>query len=315
MVPRPILCPSCGAHDTSTADAAGYHTCVYCGSRYRLSGSPGGRAERQSLRSVGWAIGIGLGVLGVAIAIFAWVGRANMHSAPDSLANTRPSNAVSVDGEGSSPSVVISKVDVEAPPKVETPPEVPATATFSFHRTKPSLNRSFYALGVITNTSTFTIDNPKVIAVLMRDDEEVSTHFGYSVFDHLEAGEQVPLSILVQDPEDYDRIDFEVVARKASYVAERAAGLAVMANEPKVTFADRWDFSGKISNEGHDAAEFVKVIVEGFDEEGKLLGLSTSYADARTMAPGSTSRWSMPSVAFARRPVRFSYSALGRVKR
>ena len=107
-------------------------------------------------------------------------------------------------------------------------PVVAASASFEFHRTQPGYKTSYYALGVVTNTSPFVINKPKVIAVLLdADDKELGTSFGYAERDTIAPGQSSPIKVLIKDPPEHTAVRYEVVPRKASYIPETVAGLRV----------------------------------------------------------------------------------------
>jgi len=193
--------------------------------------------------------------------------------------------------------------------------EQPATASFEFHTLEPGYRSSFYALGIVTNTSTFTIDKPKVTAVLFNaQGDEVGTSSGYGARNKLEPGQRSPVKILIKDPPDHDSIRYETVARRSTWTPDLVAGLRVEASEPKpASFGNhRWEVSGKVHNDGAQRAKFVNIEIQALDADGKLIGLGSSYADGEVLEPNSDARWST-SVTAAGSVDRFEYAVTGRL--
>ncbi|MFO7564492.1 MAG: hypothetical protein R6X02_17740 [Enhygromyxa sp.] len=301
----PIVCPACGAHDSSPGDQQGVHRCMYCGVQYRETRAGGqvhgaGASPAKDSRLV-LILGVAVGVVGLALAVATSVLllRGDSSDAPDN-----------------GPQVAVARTSGAGARAPTTPAKSaePATATFEFHHNQPGYQSSYYALGYVTNTSPFAIDKPEVIAVL-RDDQgqEVETHNGYAEDGVLQPGQRSPIKILVKDPKPHASADFEVVARQARYIPEQVDGLRLEAGEPKrASFGDSLEFEGKVFNEGSTPAKFVRVQIQGLDEHGKLVGVHFTFAKAELLAPGQSARWSLRSASFAERPAKFVYSVQAR---
>jgi hypothetical protein len=196
-----------------------------------------------------------------------------------------------------------------------TPPEVPASATFEPQSHIPGYQSSFYVLGFVTNTSPFTIDKPKITAVLLdKAGKELATRDGFAESDALPSKAVAPVKILISDPPAHASIKFELVARKADYVPEQAAGLHLEVLEaPHQTFGSSWEVTGKVVNGGSQAARFVNIQVQAFDAANKLIGLDSTYVDGEVVAPGASGRFrAMP--LYESPPHHFKYTVSGRAK-
>jgi hypothetical protein len=172
-------------------------------------------------------------------------------------------------------------------------PDVPATATFARESQISGYQTSFYVLGFVTNTSPFTIDKPKVTAVLLdKAGKEVATRDGYAESDALAPQATAPIKVLVSDPPAHDSIKFEIVAKKASYIPEQADGLRLELGEaPHATFGTSWEVTGKVFNDGKQAARFVHIQVLAFNAKNQLVGLDSTYVDGEAVAPGASGRF------------------------
>lgn len=198
-------------------------------------------------------------------------------------------------------------------PAATSEPEVPATATFQLESRASGYQKSFYALGYITNTSPFTIDKPKVTAVLLdKAGREVATRDGYADVDALPAHASAPMKVLVSDPPAFDQLKFEIVAKKASYIPEPATDLRLEVLEtPHATFGTSWEVTGKVFNDGKAKARFVQVHVLAFSAQDKLIGLDFTYVDGESLAPGASGRFrAMPLYEAA--PHHFKFEVSGR---
>lgn len=203
---------------------------------------------------------------------------------------------------------------LDALPRPAPEPEVPASASFTLHSRVSGYKTSFYVLGFVKNTSPFVIDKPKITAVLLDGaGKEVVTRDGYAEADSVAPGGVVPVKLLVNEPPAHERMTFEVVVRKASYIAEPAPGLRLeIAGPPRPTFGKSWEVTGKAFNDGKAAARFVKISVQAFDANDKLVGLDTTYADGQTLAAGASARFrAMP--LYDAPPHHFRYELRGQL--
>ena len=203
---------------------------------------------------------------------------------------------------------------IAAPAPAPAPaPEVPASATFEAHSHVSGYQSSFYVLGYVKNTSPFTIDKPKVTAVLLdKAGKELATRDGYTESDALVSQASAPIKILISDPPTHDHLAFEVVAKKASYIPEEAPGLRLdILEAPHQTSGNSWEVSGKVFNGGALAARFVSIQVLAFDANSRLVGLDSTYADGESVAAGASGRFrAMPLYDAA--PHHFKYVVSGR---
>lgn len=189
-------------------------------------------------------------------------------------------------GGGSSTPVVIG-----APS--ETPPEkdAPVHATFEPEHRRSGGGTNFYVYGWVTHDAPYTIDKPKINAVLLdASGKELRTDFGYAE-DLIAPGQRVPAMVLVMDPPKHDKIQYEVVARKASYIPPKVEGLRLEHGEVMKEQYSGARVQGKVFNDGTGPARFVKVTVHGYDAAGKLLGFDYTYADTEVLDAGGSARF------------------------
>jgi hypothetical protein len=200
---------------------------------------------------------------------------------------------------------------LEALPATAPEPEAPATASFTADSRISGYQSSFYVLGFLKNTSPFLIDKPKVTAVLLdKAGKEVGSRDGYAEADAVPPEGVVPVKVLISDPPPHERISFEVVVKKASYVPPQVDGLRLdVSGAPHQTFGNSWEVTGKVFNDGGRAARFVKILVLAFDAKDKLVGLDATYADGESLAAGASARFrALPLYDAAPHHFRFSVS-------
>jgi hypothetical protein len=327
-----LVCPACQAPGAAGPDANDEYLCVYCGTRFHrpsVSGpapqpvvvkvDPAAVASASRTQSALILVAVGVLFLAavLALVVVRVLGRSDDSSASGS-GSAQVASARAPERTKSKPVTLppSSSVSAKAPARPKPEPEAPATASFEFHGTQSSYQSSYYALGVITNTSPFIIDKPKVIAVLLdAEGKELGTDFGFAALDVLGPGDSSPVKILIKDPPEHDSLRFEVAVRKASYVPSLAESLRVEAMEPRPAQFSKngWEVEGKVHNEGTQRAKFVQIYIQAFGAEGKLVGLGTTFADAEVLEPGATARFSSPSMFTSGEVDHFEFSVSGRV--
>jgi hypothetical protein len=277
-------------------------------------------ASAQAQQKPPIALVVGLAAVLVGVAIVGAVLVLAPSDRADEPASASKSASVSIPASksaASDPVTIAPRDSVKAttPVAVAPEPEAPASASFEFHRNQTGYQTSFYALGVVTNTSPFVIDKPKVIAVLLdAAGKELSTDFGFAERDVLGPNESSPIKILIQDPPEHASVRYEVVPRKASYIPKLAEGLRVEPSEPRpAKYGDnRWDLEGKVFNEGTLGAKFVEIEIQALDKDGKLVGVGSTFADGEVLTPGGSARYSN-NFATAEAVDHFEFSVSGRI--
>lgn len=198
-----------------------------------------------------------------------------------------------------------------ARPVPDAPPEAPATATFEFTSKATGHKTSFYVLGWVTNTSSFPIDRPKVVAVMLdAEGKEVGTAQGFASGHDLGPGEKSTIKILINNPPAHANLRYEVMVRKASYRSPRVSGLRVEPVDPKrAAFGSSWDVSGKVFHEGTEPAQYVRVSILALDKDSKLIGLHETFAQGTTeiLQPGQSGRFTALSAFPDTTPARFEF--------
>ena len=282
-----LRCPSCSAADSSRPDAQGIHACVYCGVRYRITGGTPTQLgattnARQGSPSVVLFLAIAIVLVSMGVGIMFAFGSRSPEPPPPAVA-LQPQ--IAVQGGGSSP-VVVGAPSVALPEK-----EVPVHATFEPEHRRSGGGTNFYVYGWVSHDAPYTIDKPKINAVLLdASGKELRTDFGYAE-DLVPAGARVPAMVLVMDPPKHETIQYEVVARKASYIPPKVEGLRLEHGDVTRDQFSGSRVQGKVWNDGTGPARFVKITVHGYDAAGKLLGFDYTFADAEVLDAGASARF------------------------
>ena len=328
MLTEPMTCPTCGGNDSSRADGDGLHTCVYCGVRYRSSGgllTALARAMPIANRRVLMAVAIGAAITvigGLVLMTASREGTTPNRSpagpvAPVTVSNT-PSVPLPHDGQPPNSASGKPSVTVSNTPSVPLPHEVAATlappvaapsARFELHHRRPSSGTTFFAIGLVINESPYVIDTPKITAVLKDEaGAEVGTAFGYAN-DVIGAGATEAAQVLVMNPPAFANIEFEIDARKATYIPAKVEGLRV---EPgpveRAEYGRRFKVHGRVVHGGSVPARFIRVSVFALDGDGKVLGMDFTYANVETLQPGASSRFDLSMQQYSEQPAKWEFT-------
>lgn len=325
MPTEALRCPTCGANDSSRPDAFGFHTCTYCGVRYRItSGQPrpatvganvgtGGDAAKVPV----WVRVLIAGVLVVGLGILAFMVPARRFYIQEPADPPPPPAKFDVTTLEKAPVLEVPKPVVLLPStQALEHADAPAVARFVMDHRRPSAGASFYAVGFVSNASPFTIDRPKITAV-MKDAKgvEIATAFGYAD-DPIPAGQKVPVQVLVSDPPAFATIDFEIVAKKATYVAAAADGITLESGPVQSgRLGNGFGASGKLVHGGTARAKFVRIQILAYDASDKLLGVDQTYADIDVLEPGGTARWNAMMLPYAETPARWEMTVSAQAAR
>lgn len=317
-----IRCPSCNAADTSITDANGINQCVYCGVRYRLKGpasagvspvmvvtQPQGGSSPQTVAIVAVAGVMAMLLIGaVAAGALFFVGVSESPPPPE-VAVVQPAATAPPPVTKESPPAVTSTRTYTPPPASSGP----LSSSFEHHRTINTSIGSQYVLGYVTNTSASPLGKVKVNVVLIGEDgEELAVEHGYATRDMIEPGARVPVKVLLKDPPAYKELRYEVVNRPPLSALGFVDNLRVEAGEPRNDFGSSWKIDGKVFNDGDQAAQFISIEAAAVDKDGKLLGVQSSYADAKRLEPGASSRFSVVGMQLDEAPDHFEFSIAGR---
>ncbi len=308
-----LKCPSCGAADSSRPDAQGIHACVYCGVRYRITAGAPTQLDARGSVEAGPRVAPVTFVLAIAIVLVAM--GIGMVFAFGSVRAPSPTNVdpktlpVAATGEspaqpasGASAGAPVGSTASVAPPP---PPDAPVHAKFEPEHRRSGGGTNFYVYGWVTHDAPYTIDKPKINAVLLdAAGKELRTDFGYAE-DLVAPGARVAAMVLVMDPPAHAKVEYEVVARKASYIPPKVEGLRLEHGDIVRDQFSGYRAQGKVHNDGTVPARFVKVTVHGKDADGKLLGFDYTYADAEVLAPGANARFDVRVQDFEAKPEKF----------
>lgn len=186
------------------------------------------------------------------------------------------------------------------------------SASFTFHNTRPGYGSAFYVLGEVQNTSAVEIRKPEVIVIMLdAEGREVARDNGFALAETLLPNAKSYVSTIISDPPQHDKLAFEVVAHKATFVLPQSEGLEVKPNPPTHE-RSLVKFTGVVSNDGAALAKFVNVKALAFDAEDKLLGVYSTYVQADGLAAGESATFSFNGVGLTSPAARYEYQVSGR---
>jgi len=300
------------------------HICTYCTTRYKVTAHapPQILAEQAAAPSAESNPSAQGAVAVAAVVVAASVSAAGLFlvmepkERPD---DPTPYETIHIgDGEKPpppEPGIHIPEVGTTAgtvPPPPE--PEPDPSGTFDPHHSLLAGDH-LWVTGMFTNDSPFVLSKVKINAVYVDGDgKEVGLDFGFASRDAVAPGQTIPLRLLVDTPADGITIRYEPELSKMTYDIGLVGGLVVEPFEPKRSdYGDRWEFSGKVVNNGSEPARFVQVETLIWDADDKLCGYDTAYAGGtEVLDVGKSAHWQVMSAACATKAARFEYAVTGR---
>jgi len=149
--------------------------------------------------------------------------------------------------------------------------------------------------------------------------QEIASKVGYASMSYLKPGEISPFSVLFSKddaPPSFARYVIEVRSSKADFQPGYTyRDLSVLPN-PQAR-QDQYGFmkiSGRVRNTGGQAAKFVQIYAVFYDQQGMVVGLASSYAEAANDAPlaaGAEARFEVQGIVFSGVPARYRLFAEG----
>lgn len=305
-----LACPSCGSGVAEPyVETGDVLSCPYCESRYRVVNHravavvPGPEPEgaRQLLPAL---LAVGL-ILLLSAAAAAWmragerdagVVRAPFEAAPEGASSVAEAPARTAPAEAS-----------QAAPEQAVP-----SAEWRLGSVMDS-PQGLYILGHVENTSELTLDQAKIVVVLLDEEgNEVAVDTGFSERRQLAPGEVSPVRLFLKDPPAHAERRVVLELKTARHLLPQVEGLRVEPLDPVYDASWGWSFQGKVLHEGTVPARFVKVEVQALDAAGGLLGLTHTYGGGDLMEPGSSFHFSTTHLRTPSVPASFAYSVSGR---
>jgi Protein kinase domain len=143
--------------------------------------------------------------------------------------------------------------------------------------------------------------------------QEIASKVGYASMSYLKPGEISPFSVLFgkdDAPPSFARYVIEVRSSKADFRPGYTYRDLSVLPSPQAR-QDQYGFikiSGRVRNDGEQPARFVQVYAVFYDQQGRVVGLASGYAETANDAPlaaGAAARFELQGVIFSGVPARY----------
>jgi hypothetical protein len=142
---------------------------------------------------------------------------------------------------------------------------------------------------------------------------EIASKIGYASMSYLKPGEISPFSVLFTKDDraaPFAQYKIEVRSSKADFKPGYTYRDLSVLPSPQAR-PDQYGFikiSGRVRNNGGQAAKFVQIFAVFYDQQGMVVGLANSYAETANDAPlaaGADTRFDLQGVIFSGAPARY----------
>jgi len=143
--------------------------------------------------------------------------------------------------------------------------------------------------------------------------QEIASHTGYASMSYLDPGEISPFSVLFTKDDGaapFASYTIEVRSSKADFKPGYTYRDLSVLQGPQAR-EDQYGFfkiSGRVRNDGDQAARFVQIYAVFYDSAGQVVGLASGYAETANDAPlaaGADARFELQGVIFSGTPARY----------
>lgn len=193
--------------------------------------------------------------------------------------------------------------------------EAPPDIRFIASNTRPGVNGAIWMYGELESHADVDVRSPKVVAVFLdASGAEVGVANGYPPFDVIHPGEHLPVTVLATEPPKHASVRYEVSPQVGMWMPTLAPELTVTHTPVRrTTFGHGWEVDGAVVNGGAGAARFVKILVIGRAQDGRLLTFEDTFADPHTIASGARSRFHATILPVEPPPARWEIRVAGQV--
>jgi serine/threonine-protein kinase len=143
--------------------------------------------------------------------------------------------------------------------------------------------------------------------------KEVASKTGYASMSYLKPGETSPFSVLFTKhdlPSGFEKYELEIRSSKADFKPGYTYRDLSILPDPQAR-QDEYGFikiSGRVHNDGEQAAQFVQIYAVFYDEAGQVVGLTNTFAETANDAPldpGADARFEVQGIIFSGTPARY----------
>jgi serine/threonine protein kinase len=277
-------------------------------------------SRRQSRLRIALSIGVVIAIAGIASFWAARAGPLGNGPQPSPLSNptARPTRAAIAIEQDPTPA---SATEPPAAPLIQENAPLLTNAqkigpeSFSIGGVSSKQNEdTLWFFGEVRNDGSAARESIELrVNLLDAAGQEIASKIGYASMSYLKPGEISPFSVLFTKDDraaPFAQYKIEVRSSKADFKPGYTyRDLSVLPN-PQAR-PDQYGFikiSGRVHNNGGQAAKFVQIFAVFYDQQGIVVGLANSYAETANDAPlaaGADTRFDLQGLIYSGAPARY----------
>jgi hypothetical protein len=280
-------------------------------------------AERKRESRPHWPIALIVGVVIALAGMAAFWGSQTAQRGTTAQPTARPTGSAIVIEQDPTP----SEAAVPAAPLIHEPAALLAGAqpggpeSFSIGGVSHKQNNgTLWFFGEVRNDGSAARESIELrVNLLDAAGKEIASKVGYASMSYLKPGEISPFSVLFSKddaPPLFASYKIEVRSTKADFKPGYTYRDLSILPSPQVR-QDEYGFitiSGRVHNDGEQAAKFVQVYAVFYDQQGSVVGLASTFAEEANDAPldaGGDARFEVQGIIFSGTPSRYRLFAEG----
>jgi hypothetical protein len=181
-------------------------------------------------------------------------------------------------------------------------------------------NDTLWFFGQVRNDGSVARESIELrVNLLDADGHEIASTVGYASMSYLKPGEISPFSVLFTKDDQaasFAQYTIEVRSTKADFKPGYTYRELSILPSPQAR-QDQYGFikiSGRVRNDGGQAAKFVQIYAVFYDQQGNVVGLANTFAEEANDAPlaaGAEARFEVQGIIFSGTPARYRLFAEG----
>ncbi|HEU5101970.1 MAG TPA: protein kinase [Roseiflexaceae bacterium] len=228
-------------------------------------------------------------------------------------AQARPTRAAGVIEQDptEAPAIALARVDEPLLADAErSGPEPFSIGGISYKRD----NDSIWFFGEVRNDGEQARESVELrVNLLDAAGNEVASKTGYASMSYLKPGEISPFSVLFTKhdlPSGFENYAVEIRSSRANFRPGYTYRELSIVPDPQAR-QDEYGFfkiSGRVRNDGEQAAQFVQIFAVFYDAAGQVVGLTNTFAETANDAPldpGADARFELQGIIFSGTPARY----------
>ncbi len=160
--------------------------------------------------------------------------------------------------------------------------------------------------GEVKNNLNYNVKYVKIVASYYNNANQfLGSAFTYTELDTIKPGQKSPFEISTY-PDKYTPSKVTLQVSFSRDYSNPLAGVSILNHSGRTDSYGYYDVIGEVKNNSNSDARYVKLVCTYYDDNGKVIGCSFSYAEMDTLRPGQSSPYEVTSYPLKIRPASYS---------